>query len=120
MKGYCCECGKEIECLEVNGDVIYPHRPDLYDKHFWQCPHCKNYTGRYDGEYPTLPSKHIRWCRYTAHRKLDKIWRNRHKKGKYYGYMSDMFKRDFHWGMIKSNEEADKALEYTIKFLEGE
>ena len=29
----------------VGGDVIYPHRPDLYEKKFWQCDPCDAYVG---------------------------------------------------------------------------
>lgn len=54
MRGYCCECRKDVNCEMVKGDVIYPHRPDLYDLDFVRCPVCGNYTGKYDGEYPTL------------------------------------------------------------------
>ena len=47
MKGYCCECRKDVYCEMVKGDVIYPHRPDLYDLNFVRCPICGNYTGKY-------------------------------------------------------------------------
>lgn len=38
-------------------------------------------------------------------------------KGKYYKYMSSIFGKDFHWGMVKDKDEADKALDCTIKFI---
>lgn len=120
MKGYCCECRKDVDCEIVKGDVIYPHRPDLYDLGFVRCPICGNYTGIHDGEYPTLPTAHIRSCRRRAHRALDRIWRDRAKKSKYYGFMSNHFGKDFHWGMVRSDEEADEALELTIDFMSGE
>lgn len=50
IKVYCCECGKEIEADIVGGDIIYPHRKDLYSKKFYLCPHCHNYAGVYQGE----------------------------------------------------------------------
>lgn len=120
MKAYCCECKKPIECELVNGDVIYPYRPDLYHLHFYKCPLCGNYTGRYDGERVVLPTKHIRSCRYKAHRALNKIWKDKRKKAKYYTYMSDKLGRSFHWGEVECNEVADKALELTLDFLGGE
>lgn len=120
MKGYCCECGKNVALELVGGKDIYPHREDLYHLEFWRCPKCKNYTGKYEGEYPTLPSDHIRKCRYIAHRQLDSIWRDRKLKGEYYSYMSNIFKRDFHWGMVRSDKEADRALYYTQEFLDKE
>lgn len=117
MKGYCCKCKKEIECQEVGGETIYPHRIDLYYKEFWRCPNCGNYTGKYVGEYPVLPSEHIRKCRHEAHMKLNNIWKDRKRRGEYYSYMSSIFKKDFHWGTINNDEEADTALEYTLKFI---
>lgn len=117
MRGYCCECRKDVDCEIVKGDVIYPHRPDLYDLNFVRCPICGNYTGRYEGEYPTLPTAHTRSCRRRAHRALDKIWSDRNKRGEYYNFMSNRFGKDFHWGLVRSDEEADKALELTIDFM---
>lgn len=117
MRGYCCECRKDVDCEVVKGDVIYPHRPDLYDLNFVRCPICGNYTGIHDGEYPTLPTAHIRSCRRRAHRALDRIWKDRNKKSKYYGFMSAHFGKDFHWGMVRCSEEADEALELTIDFM---
>ena len=117
MKGYCCECKKDVEVEIVSGEVIYPHRPDLYQKKFYRCPVCGNYTGVYDGEYPTLPNEYIRRKRHDAHRRLDAIWRNRKLKARYYKYMSDAFNREFHWGMIRNIEDADKAYYKTINFL---
>lgn len=118
MKAFCCECKKYLNCNIVKGDIIYPHRPDLYDLEYIQCPVCKNYTGKYEGEKPTLPTKHIRSCRYSAHRALDKIWKDQKKRSEYYGYMSKKFDRDFHWGEIKTDEDADEALRITLEFLE--
>ena len=116
--GYCCGCEDDVLCELVSGKDIYPHREDLYSKEFWRCPNCGNYTGKYNGEYPTLASAYIRDRRRFCHEELKSIWKDRNLRGKYYGYMSNIFKRDFHWGTVRSNAEADKALEHTIKFLE--
>lgn len=117
MNAYCCECKKEVEAEVVGGEIIYPHRPDLYDKEFCVCPYCRNYTGVYQGESIVIPTKHIRVCRHTAHRALDKIWHSRKQKNKYYAYMGKKFKRTFHWGEIKNEEEADRALTMTLEYL---
>lgn len=119
MRAYCCECQKNLDCELVKGDAIYPHRPDLFDLDFIRCPVCGNYTGKYEGERPVLPTRHIRSCRYKAHRALDKIWRDRNKRSEYYKYMSDCFDKNFHWGEMMSDEEADKALRLTLDFLLG-
>ena len=86
----------------------------------FRCPICGNYTGKHDGEYPTLPTAHIRSCRRRAHRALDRIWRNRAKKSQYYSFMSAHFGKDFHWGMVRCEEEADEALKLTIDFMSRE
>jgi hypothetical protein len=117
IKAYCCECGKEIEADIVGGDIIYPHRKDLYPKKFYMCPHCHNYTGVYQGEEPVIPTKYIRECRHYAHRALDRIWHNKKLKNKYYAYMNEQFKKVFHWGEVRSEEEATKALEVTMDYL---
>ena len=117
MRGYCCECRKDVNCEMVKGDVIYPHRPDLYDLDFVRCPICGNYTGKYEGEHPTLPTAHIRFCRRRAHRALDRIWKDKAKRSKYYAFMSKHFGKDFHWGLVRSDDEADEAFEYTIHFM---
>ena len=117
IKVYCCECGKEIEADIVGGDIIYPHRKDLYSKKFYLCPHCHNYAGVYQGEKPVIPTKKIRECRYTAHRALDKIWHNKKQKKKYYAFMNEQFNKSFHWGEMKNEAEAMKALKVTMDFL---
>lgn len=117
MLGYCCECGKEVECEIVSGETIYPHRPDLYNLKFVRHSECGNYTGYYQGEYPTLPNKHIRQCRLMAHRMLNSIWKDRKNRKKYYAFMSNNFNKSFHWGEIKSDSEADKALKLTMDYL---
>lgn len=90
VKAYCCECGKEIDADIVGGDIVYPHRKDLYSKKFYLCPHCHNYAGVYQEEKPVIPTKYIRNCRYTAHRALDRIWHSKKLKKKYYAYMNNI------------------------------
>lgn len=45
---YCCNCQDKVEAERVCGNVIYPHRPDLSGKEFYQCPMCKGYVGTHD------------------------------------------------------------------------
>ena len=123
MRGYCCQCEKDLDCEVVSGDKIYPHRPDLYAKEFVRCPNCGNYTSKTLGEHPVLPTEHIRRCRRKAHALLDTIWKDKKLKNKYYSRMSNLYNRNFHWGEIRSDTEADEALEHTatiIKQLGGE
>ena len=117
VEAYCCEYKRQVNGLQVGGDTIYPHRPDLYNKKFIKCPICGNYAKKYDGEYPVLPTEYIRTCRRKAHLALDKIWHSSKQKEKYYRYMSKYFGKSFHWGEVRDEKEADEALKITLNFL---
>lgn len=110
-------CGKNIKADIVGGNEIYPWRPDLYDKKFARCPVCEEYTGVYAGESITIPTPTIRQDRFTAHAFLDRIWNDKTEKARYYKFMSKAFKRDFHWGEIRTDNESIKALEKTADFF---
>lgn len=71
----CQECAQVAKL--VGGDVIYPHRPDLYSKRFWRCE-CGAYVGCHPGTNVALGSP----CgpvtkaeRMAAHAALDPLWR---------------------------------------------
>lgn len=117
--GYCCECAAYTNVKTVGGDKIYPHRPDLFGKKFYQCTACGNYTGRYLGEKIVLPTEYIRKCRRSAHAMLAPIWGDKSTKTRYYDHMSQMFGYTFHWGEMMSEENAEKALRETERFLAG-
>lgn len=65
----------------VNGGVIYPHRPDLADKLFWQCAPCDAYVGCHpntDGRPLGKPANaELRRARRILHdRMIDPLWKN--------------------------------------------
>jgi hypothetical protein len=73
----CIECGS-LAAL-VSGGVIYPHRPDLFQKRFWLCEcgaycGCHGYTTRPLG-FPCGPE--TRQARMAAHDAFDPLWRSR-------------------------------------------
>lgn len=77
----CPYCGSWAKL--VGGDVIYPHRPDLKPKQFWQCSPCDAYVGCHapgngygDGTRPlgTLANAELRRARNSVHRLLDTAW----------------------------------------------
>lgn len=73
----CPYCGEASKL--VGGDVIYPHRPDLYDKKFYQCSPCGAYVGCHKGtEKPLgrLANAELRRAKMAAHGAFDPIWRN--------------------------------------------
>jgi len=38
----------------VTGDIIYPHRPDLYSKKIWHCEPCRAWVGTHKGTVKPL------------------------------------------------------------------
>lgn len=83
-----CEyCGSPAKL--VKGDVIYPHRPDLFGLNFWLCSKCNAYVGchkRNDkfnitGFEPLgrLANLDLRVAKASAHRAFDPIWKSGRK-----------------------------------------
>ena len=76
----------------VTGQVIYPHRPDLFTKWFYQCAPCGAYVGCHPtgtGKSPLgrLANAELRRAKSDAHAAFDPLWRNgnmsRHKAYKF-------------------------------------
>lgn len=80
----CPYCGSLAKL--VTGEVIYPHRPDLFAKKFWQCEPCDAYCGchapnpkyGFDGTQPlgTLANKELRRIRLKTHAAFDPMWKD--------------------------------------------
>ena len=71
----CIECGSTA--VLVTGEAIYPHRPDLYSRHFYRC-RCGAYCGCHRGTvqplgFPCGPE--TRRARMKAHDAFDPLWR---------------------------------------------
>ena len=78
--------------LLVTGKTIYPHRPDLVAKRFWQCAPCDAYVGCHppagrngkggqgDGTMPLgrLANAELRKAKRRAHDAFDPLWKARH------------------------------------------
>ena len=88
----CDYCGNAARL--VGGDVIYPHRPDLYAKRFWRCAECDAYVGCHaagngygDGDRPLgrLANAELREAKSAAHASFDPLWESRKisRKGAY-------------------------------------
>tara|TARA_R100001369_G_scaffold44802_2_gene70942 strand:+ start:992 stop:1480 length:489 start_codon:yes stop_codon:yes gene_type:complete len=115
----CIECGEAASSL-VGGDVIYPHRQDLYSKPFWLCP-CGAYCGCHPNTenplgYPAGPQ--TRKARSALHRVLDPLWKgvegNKHRRrNSIYSFLSfklDIPRSETHSGMF-SVEQCRSAIE---------
>jgi hypothetical protein len=71
----CPYCGKESEA--VSGDVVYPHREDLYFKTFYRCKPCDAYVGCHPGTVKPLgrlANAELRSAKQQAHNAFDPTW----------------------------------------------
>lgn len=92
-----CQCGRTAIC--VNGDVIYPHRPDLRHKWFWRCEPCGAYVGCHglsQNPLGTLADAETRKARNQAHAAFDPLWRSgRMKRTAAYQWLAEQLGIEF-------------------------
>lgn len=72
----CIECGGEGKL--THGRAVYPHRPDLYHKHFYLCE-CGAYCGCHPGSVVPLGNPcgpETRQARMAAHNAFDPLWKS--------------------------------------------
>lgn len=99
----------------VTGATVYPHRPDLAEKHIYTCTPCKAWVGCHPGTTTPLgrlANASLRAAKQRAHAAFDPLWRDRtrgeRKKGarsrsKMYGWLADQLgiaHEDCHIGMF--------------------
>lgn len=100
----------------VTGEIIYPHRPDLYHKNFWLCDQCGAYCGCHPGGsgrkalgYPC--DARTRKARNAAHRAFDPLWRHGNMTRKQaYKWLSDkmgLTRDETHISMFNFNQYLD-------------
>jgi hypothetical protein len=73
----CDYCGNDAKL--VTGDVIYPHRPDLRKRKFWQCAPCDAYVGTHANSRQAHPlgrlaNAELRALKQRVHAAFDPIW----------------------------------------------
>lgn len=74
----CAYCNQPAEL--VTGREIYPHRPDLYEKNFWQCKDCDAYVGCHGlsaAPLGRLANAELRAAKREAHAAFDPLWKGR-------------------------------------------
>ena len=112
MKIWCCGCQKEVNAWMITGNTCYPHRPDLYELTFWQCPHCKNFVGSHKKTLRPLgviATKEIKTRRHKIHEIIDPLWQQGYIKRKtLYKIISDELGYEYHTAETKSMDELDK------------
>lgn len=121
----CIECASAARL--VGGKRIYPHRRDLYDRHFWLCE-CGAYCGTHRGTteplgYPCGPV--TRKARSRAHAAFDPLWRGKNapmRRGEAYQWLAKRLgisKRDCHIGMMNA-EMADATARFSEQRAQSE
>lgn len=87
----CPYCGKEAQL--VNGDTIYPHRPDLAHLRFYVCQPCDARVGCHPGTarpLGRLANAELRQAKMEAHAAFDPLWRSGlMKRRDAYGWLAE-------------------------------
>jgi len=94
----CNYCGKQSKL--ITGQGLYPGRPDLWKKKFWECVPCDAYVGCHPGtDVPLgkLANSSLRVERVRAHYSFDPLWKPGEKKvfksrKKAYAWLADRLK----------------------------
>ena len=111
----CQYCNKPAKL--VLGGVIYPRRPDLWKKNFWNCGDCKAWVGCYPNSRTplgVLANEELRKLKKEVHDAFDPIWRNgRMSRSQAYKWLSGALNipaAETHVGMF-SPDRCREALE---------
>lgn len=111
----CPYCG--VFSKKVTGEVIYPHRPDLHHKTFYQCQPCDAYVGTHPGtDKPLggLADATLRHYKSKVHQAFDPLWRTgvftRKEAYARLAFLMGLPVEDCHIGMF-TVEDCHKALE---------
>ena len=120
LKIYCVACDKNVEAISVFGDSIYPHRPDLAQLLFYQCPICRNYVGSHKDGRPlgSIPTIELRKARHQVHLVIDEYWlptKDQMKRKKLYTDLSKFIGKEYHTGNLNSVEECKKIVNYYLE-----
>jgi hypothetical protein len=105
MSVVCDYCGKDAPL--VSGKTVYPHRPDLYAKQFYQCGPCDAMVGCHPGTTKPLgrlANAELRKAKMAAHAAFDPIWKGgKMKRGSAYAWLADQLgirQQECHIGMF--------------------
>lgn len=86
---HCQYCGQPAAL--VTGAVIYPHRSDLFSKHFYHCSPCDAYVGCHPNTVTplgVLANAELRLAKRRAHEVFDLLWKEGYmKRGQAYAWL---------------------------------
>ena len=135
MKLWCCGCNDYVEAELCGGNIIYPHRPDLYKLKFYRCPHCKNYVGTHkkwgmgtDGRkhniraFGCIPTPELKNARHKIHEILDPLWQGDKPSGtrkRIYKQLSDALGYEYHTGNTRTIDECRTVYRLILKISKG-
>ena len=95
------------DARRVGAEKIYPHRPDLIGKWFWECAPCGAYVGCHPGTSTPLgrlANAELRRAKQSVHRVLDSLWKSgamkRHAAYKALAEELDIAPQNCHVGMF--------------------
>lgn len=117
---FCVCCNTEVQAQPIYGWSVYPHRRDLHNLLFYQCPYCGNYVGSHKDGRPlgTIPTPLLRNARHKVHLTIDEYWlpkKNRRKRKELYADLSNFIGREYHTAELNSVTECEKVIEYYNK-----
>ena len=113
----CPYCGNRADL--VNGQAIYPHRPDLNHKSFYTCFPCDSYVGCHPGTTKPLgrlADAALRRAKQRVHAKLDPLWKSGQiKRSSVYARLADhlgITPQECHVGMfdLERCQQAEQVL----------
>ncbi len=126
---YCCGCGDHVQANLVGGKSIYPHRPDLFYKFFYQCKSCLNYVGIHSNSVNSkipyaplgvIPTKDVRDIRKKIHTILDPLWKMKGssaaRRKNIYKYISDNLKYKYHTAELRTVKEGETVYDLIVKY----
>jgi hypothetical protein len=123
MNIFCCTCNKDVEAALVYGTDCYPHRKDLANLKFYQCPVCKNFVGTHKGtDRPlgVIASSEIKKERMKIHDIIDPLWKTRKiPRKEIYRQISSILGYDYHTANLKTVEDCRKVYSIALDIKEN-
>jgi hypothetical protein len=113
MRIWCCKCNKTVNGILTTGKEIYPHRPDLYKKNFYKCPHCGGYVGCHQNSRRPLgciPTEELKIARMRLHAKMDPLWKSKKiTRKELYTLLKNKLGYTYHNGETRTVQECLKV-----------
>lgn len=123
---WCVNCSSNVRARLIRGSKAYPHREDLKDLPFWECPDCQNFVGtHYKSREPLKPlgviaTREMKTIRTDIHNLIDPIWHSRvMTRTQVYKFISGRLGYQYHTGELRSIEEAQRVLNIVGQLRKG-